>query len=427
MIAFVSFIGASVGSFAFRHLEGDRKRSTFMLNLFALLFSVTVLACSDHLLLFLAFWIASNVCISRLMLHKNEWPAARASADLALKYHLAGSTLLACAFALSFILTGETSINLLLQSPIAPIWQSIISLMLLLAAMMQSGLWPFHRWLISSLNAPTPASALMHAGVVNAGGFLLIRFSPLLLQSTLVLSIILISGMVSVLLGTFWKLMQHDVKRMLACSTMAQMGFMIAECGLGLFSLALSHLCWHGVFKAYLFLSSNAAAQEKRYDLNHVTSIRQWPSALLAGCCGAYTFSLVSFQPILASDTTLFLAVITTITGTQLALTLPQHNPIRQFSIACLSTLAMGIMYGLSMRMIDVMVADLALSQPQPINLLHHISLVVITLSWLVAQLGKNLMSNNPPTWYLKAYVYMLNASQPHPHTVTTHRNHYQY
>jgi len=132
--------------------------------------------------------------------------------------------------------------------------------------MTQSAIWPFHTWLISSLNSPTPVSAIMHAGLINGGGFLLTRFAGLFVQSTGMLQVIFFLGLLTALIGTLWKLMQHDIKRMLACSTMGQMGFMIAQCGLGLFPAAIAHLCWHGLFKAYLFLSSGSAAHEKEWN-----------------------------------------------------------------------------------------------------------------------------------------------------------------
>ena len=108
----------------------------------------------------------------------------------------------------------------------------------------------------------------MHAGLINGGGFLLARFAPMLAIQPPILNLIFIAGITTALLGTLWKLMQSDVKRMLACSTMGQMGFMIAQCGLGLFPAAVAHLSWHGLFKAYLFLSTGSAAKEKRLDLD---------------------------------------------------------------------------------------------------------------------------------------------------------------
>ena len=87
----------------------------------------------------------------------------------------------------------------------------------------------------------------MHAGLVNGGGFLIVRFAPLYLNYPGILNIIFIIGLSTAIMGTLWKLMQSDIKRMLACSTMAQMGFMIAQCGLGLFSAAIAHIILHGL------------------------------------------------------------------------------------------------------------------------------------------------------------------------------------
>jgi NADH:ubiquinone oxidoreductase subunit 5 (subunit L)/multisubunit Na+/H+ antiporter MnhA subunit len=109
------------------------------------------------------------------------------------------------------------------------------------------------------MTAPTPVSALMHAGLVNAGGFLLIRFAPVLEAAPVARLVAVALGLAAVVLGLGVMLVRPDVKRALAGSTISQMGFMIMSCGLGAYAAALWHVIAHGLFKAWLFLGSGSA------------------------------------------------------------------------------------------------------------------------------------------------------------------------
>ena len=147
-------------------------------------------------------------------------------------------------------------------------WQievpAVATLLLILSVMTKSAQFPLHVWLIGTLEAPTPVSALMHAGIVNAGGFLVNRLAPLFGQAPTTLHLLFVIGSVTALIGAAAMLTQPSVKRMLVYSTMGQMGYMVMECGLGAFALAVFHLCAHGLFKATLFLKSGANIHKAR-------------------------------------------------------------------------------------------------------------------------------------------------------------------
>ena len=142
----------------------------------------------------------------------------------------------------------------------------VAGLLVALAAFARSAQFPLHIWLPYTMDGPTPVSALMHAGIVNAGGFLFNRFAPLLIHAPDVLHLAFVVGLVTALLGSALMLTQNDIKKSLGYSTMGQMGFMIMECGLGAFSLAVYHLIAHGLFKATLFLSSGNVIGDTRRD-----------------------------------------------------------------------------------------------------------------------------------------------------------------
>ncbi len=133
--------------------------------------------------------------------------------------------------------------------------------LLAVAALLKSAQFPTHGWLTEVMETPTPVSALLHAGVVNAGGFLLIRFADVMLQAPVVLAVLVMVGGFTAIVGSVVMLTQPTVKTSLAWSTVAQMGFMILQCGLALFPIALLHIVAHSLYKAHSFLSSGSAVE----------------------------------------------------------------------------------------------------------------------------------------------------------------------
>ena len=144
-----------------------------------------------------------------------------------------------------------------------PSWSLITDVLLVLAVMIPAAQFPFHRWLIESVTAPTPVSAIMHAGIVNAGGVILTRFAPIF-DNGFALSLLLILSSISVLLGSGISLVL-DYKRQLVGSTMSQMGFMLVQCALGVYSAAIIHLILHGIFKSNIILQSGSIV--KRFNI----------------------------------------------------------------------------------------------------------------------------------------------------------------
>jgi len=426
MVGLVAFIALVVGAFAWRYMAGDSARGRFFLRLFLLVAALVLLVAADHFLLLLAAWALSNLLLVGLMVHKPGWRAARAAGALAGRNFLLGFGLITAALLLIHIETGISSIRELNDTGADGAVLHAALLLLMLGAMTQSALWPFHRWLLSSLNAPTPVSALMHAGLVNGGGFLLVRFSPVYLEAPQLLTLLFAVAMASALVGTLWKLMQHDVKRMLASSTMAQMGFMLAQCGLGLFPAAIAHMCWHGLFKASLFLASGGAARERRSEREGPPRAVSLLLALGSGALASFLFAAASGKSWLAADTTLVLVTVAFIGASQVALTLLRQQPLRMLPLAVLASGSMGLLYGGSVRLVELLIAPAVTAQPLPLGPVHIIAIALLLASWLAM-----LFLRRPggqmrlPAWALRLYVAALNASRPHPATVTAQRNHY--
>ena len=141
-----------------------------------------------------------------------------------------------------------------------------VTLLLFIGAMGKSAQFPLHLWLPGSLFAPTPVHAMLHAGIINAGGFLINRLAPLFGMSSTTLHIAFVIGTLTAVLGASMMLVQSDIKKTLGFSTIGQMGYMIMECGLGAFSLAVFHLIAHGLFKGTVFLYCGNVIHKTRQD-----------------------------------------------------------------------------------------------------------------------------------------------------------------
>ena len=427
MATLILFVSGIVHHFSLRYLAGDRQYHRYFVQLSLLTSAALLMVLADHILLLLVGWGISNLLLVRLMIHKSNWKAAYQSGILALRTFVFGFLLLGLALGLLANAAGSFSLHTILLT--APGSSSTIALLLLaLAAMTQSALLPFHKWLLSSLNSPTPVSALMHAGLVNGGGFLLARFAPLYLPHTTLLHFLFAAGFVTAVVGTLWKLLQSDIKRMLACSTMSQMGFMVMQCGLGLFPAAVAHLCWHGLFKAFLFLSAGSTVHENRQPIqSRTTTPLLLALASLGGLAGAYGFARASGKPFIAPDTTAFLIGFAFMAGTQIAQTVLSRGKLAVRLIPAIgAALLAGLLYGVSVHSIESLLTGLAMSTPQPLTSLHGVAFGLILLTWLGVTLKPLFTFQTTRIWHW-LYVSALNASQPAPDTTTPVRTAYQY
>lgn len=424
----ILFVVVNGIAYSNRYLAGDQNERRHRVGAMLLAASVMVMIFADHLLLLLVAWAASNLLLVRLMIHKGRWIAARHAGLLALRTFALGFLMLFAGFFLLAESAGVASISGIVQSSGATTTVGFTGLLLVtIAAMTQSAVWPFHRWLISSLNSPTPVSALMHAGLVNGGGFLVVRFAPLYAAHPVLMHGLFVAGLFTAVVGTFWKLLQTDVKRMLACSTMGQMGFMLMQCGMGLFAPAISHLCWHGLFKAYLFLSAGSVVREQRGStLVNAPSPARTMLACLAGVGGALTFARTSALELSFTDTGCLMSALAFMAATQLALgILNQSLTLLRLAGALLAGLCGGGLYGLSIRLVETTLPSMHATKPQPMDAIYFAGVALIFLVWMAMVFNAPARLQSVASWK-RLYLAALNASQPHPRTVTASRTAYQ-
>ncbi len=264
MCLLVSFIGWVVLRYAATYLDGEARQGAFTGWLCAALASVLLLALAGNLAQLVAAWIATSVFLHKLLLFYPERLAARRAARKKfITARLGDAALIGAAILLS-IDYGASDLATILSAARTGAGGALAvaaACCLALAALLKSAQFPSHGWLTEVMETPTPVSALLHAGVINAGGFLLIRFADVMLLAPGALAALAMIGGFTALFGGLVMLTQPTVKTSLAWSTVAQMGFMIFECGLAVFPLALLHILAHSLYKAHAFLASGGAVE----------------------------------------------------------------------------------------------------------------------------------------------------------------------
>ncbi|MCM2292716.1 oxidoreductase [Allorhizobium sp. BGMRC 0089] len=265
MLTLVSFIGWIVLRYSVTALAGEKRQAAFLGWMSATLAAVCSLTLAGSLITFIASFIASSLCLHQLLVFYPERAAAeRAARKKFIVSRLADLALIAAGFLL-WRAYGTFDIQTMAEAArqgVTPEGVKAAALLLSLTAMLKSAQFPLHGWLTEVMETPTPVSALLHAGVVNAGGFLLIRFADIVTLSPLAMTLLMAVGGLTCLIAGLAMLTHSAVKTALAWSTVAQMGFMILQCGLGLFPIALLHILAHSLYKAHAFLTSGSAVEK---------------------------------------------------------------------------------------------------------------------------------------------------------------------
>ena len=257
MFVLVSFLGLIVTRYSINYLAGDPRQATFSRWLAITLTSVLVLVLSSNLLLFTVAWIATSLSLHQLLTFYHERPTAMMAARKKFIVSRLADACMITALVLVWRGHGTWEFHELFANPAASN-AGLVAGLLVAAAMLKSAQFPFHSWLPDTLETPTPVSALMHVGIINAGGFLIVRLSPLIIQSPIALNTLALLGAFTALFASVIMMTQTSIKKSLAWSTVAQMGFMMLQCGLGAFALAMMHIVAHSLYKAHAFLRSGS-------------------------------------------------------------------------------------------------------------------------------------------------------------------------
>jgi NAD(P)H-quinone oxidoreductase subunit 5 len=281
MFVLVSTLALVVVRYSRTYLAGQRDLDRYARSLLLTVASVTVLVTSNHLAVLVLAWFATDVGLHQLL---TFYRTRRQAIIVAHKKFLLSRVADACFVSSVVIIGGELGslridvVNTLARSShgLSPTLH-LATCLLVFGVLLKSAQIPFHGWMQAVMEAPTPVSALLHAGVVNIGGFVMIRLAPLMAHAYIAQSILLGVGLFTTVIAALVMTTRDAVKGVLAWSTIGQMGFMLVQCGLGAWHLALMHLLAHSLYKAHTFLSSGSTAQQWRAGhIVHHPRLRIW-------------------------------------------------------------------------------------------------------------------------------------------------------
>jgi NAD(P)H-quinone oxidoreductase subunit 5 len=421
MWATVTFFSGIVHSYSRRHMAGNRTMNAFFGRVFAFTLSVMVLVTADNLMVFGAAWIAMGLVMAGLIGHNKEWPQAQAAARLARRYFLASGALLVLTLGTLWWHTGASTVSGI-ASTVGTLPSTVVlgaAGGLLLVAMVQSALVPFHTWLLASMTAPTPASALMHAGFVNAGGVLLVRFAPVVTAHAEFMLAVVLVGAASALAGKLLKTVRADIKGKLGCSTVGQMGFMIMQAGLGFFGAAITHLILHGCYKAYQFLASGSQIAHEHPTKGKTTRSLGGVGAVVTvgtALAGGGLFALLTGKGTKLGTGLLLaaLVVLTVMHATRELVKQPSIPTTVRYGAVPLVALPAIAVYAGVYRVIESLLVELpAVGQPAELTVVHGVVAIAFVVVYLAIE-GRVYQRSQ------RLYVALLNATQPPSSTQLT-------
>lgn len=271
MLVMIALLAVVIVRYSNTYLDGDARHGTFLGRLLVTFAGVELLVLAGNLAVLVVAWIATSLALHQLLTFYRDRRGAVIAARKKLIAARLGDGFLIAAAALLYhhfgtgdlgeIFTGArdaASVNWSLGSV------QIAAAFLAIAAMLKSAQFPTHGWLVEVMETPTPVSALLHAGILNAGPFLAIRMSWVLDDSRFATSMLVVVGGFTAIFASVVLLTQPSVKVALGYSSAAHMGFSLMLCGMGIYPAALLHLVAHSFYKAHAFLSSGSAIDEAR-------------------------------------------------------------------------------------------------------------------------------------------------------------------
>lgn len=264
MMSVITGVGFLIHLYSTEFMQDDSDYSRYFAYMNMFVAAMLILVLADNLLLLYLGWEGVGVCSYLLVGFWYKDPANGAASRKAFVVTRVGDTAMALGLFLLFTHLGTLHIQTMMETANS-IWvpgdtiPTIATLLLLGGAVGKSAQLPLHTWLPDAMAGPTPVSALIHAAtMVTAGVYLIARTHGLFLLAPDVLLLVAVVGLVTLLMAAFTALNQHDIKRILAYSTISQIGYMFMALGVGAWSAGIFHLMTHAFFKALLFLGAGA-------------------------------------------------------------------------------------------------------------------------------------------------------------------------
>lgn len=281
MALLVATLGVTILSYASRNLEGDARAWRFSTLANVVLTGTLLSSVAGRLSVLVAAWVLTSAGVVALIAYRGDGVSRVAARRAGLALGV-GDVALVGALAIVLVTIGDPGLtgmeaaahdlgtrHLSFFGLTEMGAASVVALLLVVAAAARASQLPFPLWLPGTLAAPTPVSALLHAGAVNAGGFLLVRLSPVLAESATAHVVLAVVALATIVVTAGAALVRTDVKGALATSTSAQMGFMLLAVAVGAPLAAITHLIGHALYKASCFLGAGEALRAARVARRH--------------------------------------------------------------------------------------------------------------------------------------------------------------
>jgi NADH-quinone oxidoreductase subunit L len=282
MVLFVTGVGTLIHLYSIGYMHGDERFSRFFLYLNLFAFSMLVLVLGDSLLLTFLGWEGVGVCSYLLISFWFERNSAAVAGKKAFIANRVGDVGFLIAMFLTFSTLGSLTYTgeegILERAGSLPESTALgIALLLFVGAAGKSAQLPLYVWLPDAMEGPTPVSALIHAAtMVTAGVYLMVRVAPILEHADTAMTVIAVIGAATALFAATCAVAQRDIKRVLAYSTISQLGYMFLAVGVGAYVAAIFHMVTHAFFKALLFLGAGSVIHgvHEEQDMRRMGALR---------------------------------------------------------------------------------------------------------------------------------------------------------
>ena len=325
MLLLITLVGGVSLRFSRRYLDGAPRIPYFVGWFVATVAAASLVVLTDNVAVIALAWTATSLSLHQLLTFAEGRPAAEVAAHK--KFILSRIADLAVGGAMVLLARtfGTLSLSdIIAQAAIVPVLPTPVTaagLLLAFGVILRSAQLPFHGWLIQVMEAPTPVSALLHAGIVNLGAYVLIATGPLFGRVVAAQTLLVMVGALTAVGASMVLLTRGSVKGGLAWSTCAQMGFVLFECGLGAYDLALLHIIAHALYKANAFLGSGGMVARQVVRAPRATSpgVVRWAVGFIAaagivGAVAALTWGNAFDRPaMLVTAVILTLALVPTL------------------------------------------------------------------------------------------------------------------
>jgi NADH-quinone oxidoreductase subunit L len=303
-VCFITFVGFLIHLFATGYMRGDRSYYRFFAYLNLFMFMMLTLVLADNLLLMFVGWEGVGLCSYLLIGYYIDRKEANDAAKKAFVANRVGDWGVVLGIMLVFFLTGsisffdkpaavtggaavQSALSAIMRMPVeAFTWHALFAggvtsaaLLLFIGATGKSAQIPLYVWLPDAMAGPTPVSALIHAAtMVTAGVYMIVRCSAIFTHAPATMFIVAIIGAATAIFAATIGLAQNDIKKVLAYSTVSQLGYMMLACGVGAFVAAIFHVMTHAFFKALLFLGSGSVIHGMHHeqDMRRMGGLRKY-------------------------------------------------------------------------------------------------------------------------------------------------------